>query len=97
VIEKSGIAESGIASSHVLMLFMRAAGGECSACVWRGGVGRRSGRLADAALGRGLDEGSRDRGGEVVVDEGRWEGVVEEGWERRLRRCMASLEAFSRM
>jgi hypothetical protein len=34
-------------------------------------VGRRRGRLADAALGRGLDEGSRDKGGEVVMDEGR--------------------------
>jgi hypothetical protein len=31
------------------------------------------------------------------VEEGGWEGVADGGWERRLRRCIASLEAFSRM
>jgi hypothetical protein len=77
------------------MLFMRVAGGLESVCVWRGGVGSCRGRLADAALGRRA-EGSQDKreaGGELEGD-GR---LVDGGCERRLRRCMASLEAFSRM
>jgi hypothetical protein len=87
--EGRGSSYEGIASSHILIVFMRAAGGEDSLCMWGGGVGSAEGRSLDAALRRGSEREQEERGegegGDVCV------------CERRLRRCMASPEAFSRM
>lgn len=104
VLEKLSFREMGGVSGAHFMLFMRAAGGELSLCMRRGGVGRALGRSLDAALRR-ASEGSRDERRELGPSDGECGGVMDPvgvggevcEWDCRHRRWMASLKAFSRM